>query len=91
MAAAGDQAPRDPVLLGSLLSSAGRTGKMQLQGVMEWGGEQSLQCTGSISREAGRGQGRVYRVRRDMGSGTGGWRQMRMEAEAPFLEVLVLG
>lgn len=26
-----------------------------------------------------------------MGRGTGGWRWMRMEAEAPFLEVLVLG
>lgn len=39
-------------LLGSLLPSAGHTGKTQLRGV--WGGAQSLQCTGSISREAGR-------------------------------------
>ena len=86
VAAAGDQAPKDhrPPGLTAALCRPHR--KDAARGVLK-GGAQSLQCTGGISREAGR--------ERERGGGGGGWgmgewRWMRMEARAPFLEALAL-
>lgn len=70
MAAAGDQAPGSAGLLGSVLPSAGHTRKMQPKECYRKGHSQSLQGTGSISREAGR----VAEEGGGVGRGVGGWR-----------------
>lgn len=70
-------------LLGSPLPSAGHTGKMQPKGCYGVGCSHSREQAAFPGRQAGNGKEGA-----EVGRGMGGWRGMRMEAGAPFLEAL---
>lgn len=70
-------------LLGSPLPSAGRTGKIQPKGCSGVGCSHSREQAAFPGRQAGNGKEGA-----EVGRGMGGWRGMRMEAGAPFLEAL---
>lgn len=68
-------------LLHSPLPSAGRTGKMQPKGCFGVGCSHSREQAAFPGRQAGNREEGA-----EVGRGMGGWRRMRMEAGAPFLE-----